>query len=461
MTRRVAWALLVAAAVVNAPPARAADLLAVVMQAVDRDADLAQAGDDAAIARFAVSEARGSLLPRVDVGWARAYNQISVDGYPRVTYWQSGWTVQLTQPLFDWSRWVEYRKAGAADEGGRLRVAERMQTAILQASAAYFDELAAEDELARASAYAAAVADQQALTTRLRTAREATAIDQREVDALLDAAQLEQADARDKVQTQRRVLERLTGRPFASTPPREAGRLRFALPCIVPDDPQPWIDQARAMNYRVQSAQIDVHKADLDVEAARAQRYPVVNLNADVTPAGAAGGYSRPSTTAVAMLSIVVPLYRGGEINARVGKARAGRDKADHALLAAVRAAESSAADGYARVDRGRARVERLAKLADANRARLDATRIGFRTGSRTNMDVLRAIDALYAGQRDLLRAHYDTMKAFLELKASTATLGLDDIAAMNARIGTMPGFSGPVAGGESAAVVGARDAKR
>ncbi|MFP3562426.1 TolC family protein, partial [Paraburkholderia sp. SIMBA_049] len=68
-----------------------------------------------------------------------------------------------------------------------------------------------------------------------------------------------------------------------------------------------WAAQAEAHDYAVQLKQIDRRVAELEVEKARAGRLPVVNVTASHTPAGAASGYVRPTTTNTAMLSVTIP----------------------------------------------------------------------------------------------------------------------------------------------------------
>src|SRR5271165_3441527 len=107
----------------HANPACAVDLLSVVDQASNHDADLAAMRAASRAAQQAVPKARAGLLPQVGGGWGRAYNSTAVDGLPRTSYWQNGWTVSLTQPLFDWSRWTTYRQASFVEARGVVEVA--------------------------------------------------------------------------------------------------------------------------------------------------------------------------------------------------------------------------------------------------------------------------------------------------------------------------------------------------
>lgn len=414
----------------HANPACAVDLLWVVDQASDHDADLAALRAASRAAQQAVPKARAGLLPKVAGGWGRAYNSTAIDGSPRASYWQNGWTVSLTQPLFDWSRWTTYRQASFVEARGAVEVARAQQASILRAARAYFDELAAEDELARAIDYNAALDAHMHQLQRRQSAGEATVIDLQEAETGREQAQLQLADARNDLLVKRIAIEQLTGQPFSAL-------LRLSdaarLPRLEADDGQAWAAQAEAHDYIVQLKQIDRRIAELDIEKARAAHYPSVNLTATHTPAGAAAGYSGPTTTSTAMLSISIPIFEGGETEATLDESVALEDKAQNDLLSATRQAGAAARENWARFLAGATRVELLSRLLQTSRAAVAATQIGYKVGSRTSSDVLRTVDIFYATRRDLIHARYDVLLTLLQLKALTASLTTDEVAQVNA----------------------------
>jgi outer membrane protein len=430
MNKRAMAALVVAlACVAYAGRAAAVDLLTVAEQAIDHDADLAASRASSRAARQAVPKARAALLPRVEGGWGRAYNSIGVDGFPRESYWQNGWTVSLTQPVFDWSLWSAYRQADFVGARGTLDAARAEQSAILQAVRAYFDELAAEDELARATGYTAALELHLDQLHRRQAAGEATVIDLQEAETAREQAQLQQLDAGSDLQVRRLSMEHITGQPFVAL-----SRLSNAatMPRISPEHRESWVAQAETHDYLVQLKQIDQRIAEFDVEKARARNLPVVNVTASHTPAGAGSGYSRPTTTTTAMLSVTIPIFEGGETGAIIDETQALEDKAQAELLAARRVAAATARENWSRFRDGVARVDSLTRLVQSSRAALSATQMGYKVGSRTSTDVLRASESFYASRRDLIRARYAVIVALLQLKAVTATLDLDEVARVN-----------------------------
>ena len=409
---------------------QAADLVTVVQQSLGYDAELAQARAAYAAAQEAVPQARGGLLPQVSGGWGRSYNSIATEGFPRTSYWQNGWTVSLTQPIFDWTKISAYRQADYIEARGAVDVDAVQQAVLLRAVRAYFDELAAEDEVRRTDDYANAVDAHIRVLQRNRAAGEATVIDLREAMTTRDQAALQQSDAQSALLTKRRALEQATGAPFDALARLPDG---LALPRLVPEDSEAWAAQAKAIGYAVQQRQLDWQIAKFDVSKAEGAHYPSVYATGSYTPAGAASGYARPTTTATGMLSISIPLFAGGAMQSKVRETQALQDKAGDALTAAVRAASASARDNYARYQQGRARVDLLTHLLESCRETLAATRVGYKVGTRTSTDVLRAIDMLYATQRDLFVARYDAIVALMQLKADASILGLTDVVQINA----------------------------
>jgi outer membrane protein len=436
MLRRHLIACALSACIGYAHPVHADDLAAVVQQALDHDAELAQARAGYEAAKLAVPIARAGLLPQISGGWGRAYNRIDNELYPRQVYWQSGWMVNVTQPLFDWSKWTAYRQADYTVALGAVDLAAAEQKSMLRAVRAYFDELAAEDERMRSAGYLKAIGLQRVQVRRKRVAGEATLIDERESDAAYEQADLQATDADHELGVTRRAVQRLTGRPFSPLTPLPAGMTAPGLT----DGQEVWAEQARTRGYEVQSKELGWKIAQFDSARARAAHYPVVSVTGSYTPAGAAGGYARPTTTTVGMLQIQIPLFSGGEIQARAKQSLALQDKAEQTFVAASIEAEAAARDDHARYVRERIRTDSLTHLVDTASDALRATEIGYKLGSRASTDVLRAIDTLYTAKRDLLRSRYETILAFLRLKADVATLSMADIDSMNAVLCCAPG---------------------
>jgi outer membrane protein len=140
-----------------------------------------------------------------------------------------------------------------------------------------------------------------------------------------------------------------------------------------------------------------------------------------------------PTTTTTAMLQVMVPIFSGGEIQAKLRQTVALEQKGEQALESASVQAEGAARDSYAQYLKARVRSTSLDHLVATSRDTRAATEQGLKAGSRTQVDVLRTIESLYTAQRDLMRSRYEAIVALLQLKADVASLGFDDIAQANA----------------------------
>jgi len=78
------------------------------------------------------------------------------------------------------------------------------------------------------------------------------------------------------------------------------------------------------------------------------------------------------------------------------------------------------------------AQVEALASAVASSTESLEANRVGYRIGTRINIDVLNAQQQLYTARRDLARARSEALMQGLRLKAAVGSLAESDIVAIN-----------------------------
>jgi outer membrane protein len=397
----------------------------VVNDAIAHDAELSAATSKVAMDREETPIARAELLPRLEGGWGRTYNQIKTDNLPTARYWQNGWMVTLSQPIFNWEQWVALRQANMKGARAELEYANAWQTLVLRSANTYLDLLSASQGRAQAAEYLQAVTRQLALIRKLQAGGEATVIDLDEAQSRLSEAQLRLQEASLTLDSRQRALASITGRDVALPQTPVMGR---AQPWLKSKSLQQWVRQAETSSFAVQLGQMDVRNASEDIEKARAKFYPVVSFSASHAPSGAAAGYSEPTTTNSAMLTITAPLFSGGGDRARLRQANAGEEKAQNDLLAATRKSAADTQEWFHRFNGARERSQTLSEIVRHNEDTLAATRKGFLAGSRSNLEVLRAQEALFAGRTSQAKARYDMLAAFLALKAEVASLSLGDI---------------------------------
>lgn len=417
--------------------AAAADLEQIYREALAYDAALAAARASAEAGREKLPQGRAGLLPSVNLTGNTNWNDSTAHlatGNPSGRYNSNGWQVQLTQPLFRWQNWVQYKQgemqAALADAQYQLAV----QDLTLRASQAYFDVLGAQDVLAAAQALNEANTQQLALAKKSFEVGTVTITDVHEAQSRADLSSAQVIAAESDLAVKRHALLVLTGKEPDSLKGLRKG---VALSRPDPTDIQSWVAAAEASNLSVQANQLVSEIATREVERNRAGHLPTVDMvasrgnTATSNPLGNFSAYNTDST--VVGLQLAVPLFQGGATNSRVREASALREKAVSDLDNARRTAAQSARQAYLGVTSGLAQVKAFEAAQVSSRSALDANKLGYEVGVRINIDVLNAQSQLFDTQQKLAKARYDTLMAQLKLKAAAGTLGDEDIKAINA----------------------------
>ncbi len=417
--------------------AAAADLEQIYREALAYDAALAAARASAEAGREKLPQGRAGLLPSLNLTGNTNWNDSTAHlatGNPSGRYNSNGWQVQLTQPLFRWQNWVQYKQgemqAALADAQYQLAV----QDLTLRASQAYFDVLGAQDVLAAAQALNEANTQQLALAKKSFEVGTVTITDVHEAQSRADLSSAQVIAAESDLAVKRHALLVLTGKEPDSLKGLRKG---VALSRPDPTDIQSWVAAAEASNLSVQVNQLVSEIATREVERNRAGHLPTVDMvasrgnTATSNPLGNFSAYNTDST--VVGLQLAVPLFQGGATNSRVREASALREKAVSDLDNARRTAAQSARQAYLGVTSGLAQVKAFEAAQVSSRSALDANKLGYEVGVRINIDVLNAQSQLFDTQQKLAKARYDTLMAQLKLKAAAGTLGDEDIKAINA----------------------------
>lgn len=418
---------------------RAEDLWSVYQEALGRDPAFQAARFEYAGAEQRLPQARAGVLPSVSAvaGESRQRGDAAFGDGPEA--WREvrsrNWSLQLTQPVFRPAAWAAYRQADAQWRQAAAQFETARQELLLRVAQAYFDVLSAEEARMVAGSQAEAVAQQWTLARRNFDAGITTITDVHEARSRLDLARSQRIAADNEWMAKQAELERLLGRPVT----RLAGLAADALPPA----PEPaaladWLARAAEQYPLVawHAAQVEVQEREL--ERQRSGHWPTVDVNASYGNAYASGSMTSPSElasrsrTTLVGVQMNLPLWSGGAVAARVAEARAQVDKARAELEAARRQAVMLARQAHAGVVNGRAQIEALAAAVTSSREALEANRVGYRIGTRINIDVLNAEQQWSAARRDLARLKLETLLQGLRLRAAVGALDEADLAAVN-----------------------------
>ncbi len=426
-------------------PAWSADLLSVYRQAQARDAGFAAAQAQREAGQEKVVQGRAGLLPNLGLSAHSTWNEVDVR-YPGAgvraerEYNTNGYTLQLTQPLFRWQNWVQYRQGELQSALAEVQFANARQDLILRVAEAYFNVLNAQDALAAVEQLRSAAAEQLEIAKVSFEVGTVTVTDVHEAQSRFDLAVAQEIAAQSELDVRRHALAQIIGEaPAARAPLRSGVELGGPQPAEV----DAWVSAAEASSFGVQSQHIAREIATREVERNRAGHYPTVDLVATHgrTNSGFAQGFNGGSRTDNSTIGVQLnlPLFAGGGVSSREREAAALKLKADADVDGARRAAALAARQAFVGVSSGLAQVKALEAAQVSSLSALEANRLGYEVGVRINIDVLNAQSQLADTRQRLARARYDTLLAQLRLKAAAGTLDDGDIEALNALLDATP----------------------
>jgi outer membrane protein len=411
--------------------ASAMDLLQAYQAALAVDPVVASAEAQSAATRERIPQARAGLLPSVGANASVSRQTVDTNLAPRRDFTAQNYSISLSYPLLRLQNVEAYEQSRLAASIGEAQTAQARQDLVVRVAQAYFDVLAAQDNLATIRAQKAAITEQLAAAKRNFEVGTATVTDQQEAQARFDLSLAQEFAAQNELDVRRAALSQLIGAPVPE--------LQVLRPGVELQAPQParetdWTDSARQNNLAVQQAEVASEIARREIDRQRYGHYPTLDVVGSVGRAenAAANFIGIKSNSAAVGLQLSVPLYAGGAIDARVREAAQLRNKSLFDLDNARRQAEQGARSAFLGVNSGLAQVKALEAAERSSQLALDSNLLGYQVGVRINIDVLNAQQQLFTTRRDLARARYDVLVNGLRLKATAGTLSEDDLRAVD-----------------------------
>jgi len=439
---RFALPLIVA---LSAAPVHAADLLQIYRDALANDATYASARATRDAGLESLPQGLAQVLPTVNATAFTQYNDVDISFRGAAPDSQrqgnsNGFTVTLTQPLFNWQNIQVYREAGFRAAQAEAVFGQVAQDLIVRVAQAYFDVLASQDSLALIQGQKVAISEQLAQAKRNFEVGTATITDTHEAQARFDLATSQEIAAQSDLEFRKRALQQIVGKFPERLEPLKSG---IELNPPKPNSMEDWATAAANQGYPVRAQEAALEIAVREIERARAGHLPTLNIvgsagvNSSSISATSTNNTPSDSTSRTIGLQLAIPLYAGGSVSSLVRQAVANREKTQQDLESTRRTAALSARQSYLGVTNGMAQVRALEAALVSSRSALDSNKLGYEVGVRINIDVLNAQQQVYSTLRDLSRARYDTILNGLRLKAAAGTLVEADVEEVNRLLGT------------------------
>jgi len=427
--------LSVAVACTLALPTQAQSLLELYQSAKTFDASYqsAKAQADATLAKG--EQARAGVLPTV--GLAAGVNRVNIGSdLPALkkSYGNQNIALSASQPIYRPVNSATAEQGKKQAELARAQLQAAGQDLIVRVSQAYFDVLAAQDNLSFVHAQKSAVTEQLASAKRNFEVGTATITDTREAQARFDLVLAQEIAAENDLRVKGLALDQLTGKP-ATVPHPVVTPL--ALPVVMPADVNAWVSQSEEAHPTLRQAKLGLEVAQLETQKAQASNKPTLDLNAsyNVTQNNGSNNLTIDYRTNVASvgLSLNLPLFVGYAIQSRIKETLALEEKSRSDLDVARRGVAQATRAAFFGVQSGQGQVKALEAAEASSQSAVDANKLGYQVGVRINIDVLNAQSQLYDTKAKLAKARYDVLVGGLKLRQANGSLKEDDLSAVNA----------------------------
>jgi outer membrane protein len=417
--------------VLVAAEARGVDLLDVYQEAAATNPQLAASLANLEAVREQRPQAKAGLLPTLNGSASYTPNRYKSlnPSLPTETSNDKLASLNLTQPLFRYDRWIQLRQSDSEIARAEADYLAAEQDLMVTVAERYFKVLEAQSNLEFAEAEKAAIGRQLDQAT------------QRFEVGLIAITDVKAAQARYDLSVSREI-QAISDLVQAKDSLRETvGTYYDKVDLLKPDlelsDPQPdsadaWIDRAKEHNLSILSAQASAETAKQQIELQRAGHLPTLDLNASAIYNEAGGAFPRKGESSQIGVELNVPFYEGGAVNSRTRQARSRFQEATENLSQAVRAAELDTRNAFRGVKTDIAQVKALARSLVSTEVAVQAEEAGFEVGTRTIVDVLNAQQDYYLARLNYARARYLYVVDQLRLKKAAGILSEDDVAEVN-----------------------------
>lgn len=432
--------LLLALGAACALPAQAQSLVDLYNAARSYDASYQSAKSqfDATLAK--ADQGKALILPTVGLSvGASQTNQDTLSpaaAARNFTYSAQSATLGASQPLYRPANWASYEQAKKQADLAQAQLLAAEQDLVVRVSQAYFDVLAATDNLAFVQSQKTAVAEQLASAKRNFEVGTSTITDSREAQARYDLVIAQELAAANDLQVKSIALDQLVGKQNTSPKPLIAP---VVLADTQPADVDQWVRQSEASHPGIKQLEVALDVAKLETQKARAGHKPTLDLTGSYTAANASNGSSTGPTNfdsranqATVGLSFNLPLFAGFSVQNRVKETLALEDKARSDLEATKRTVAQGTRTAYFGVQSGLGQVKALEAAEASSQSALDATKLGYQVGVRINIDVLNSQSLLFDTKAKLAKARYDVLVGGLRLRQAAGTLNADDLQPIN-----------------------------
>jgi len=378
------------------------------------------------------SQSIAQMLPNIGFNANSSRNRLESSSFLGTTlqhYWDHKLGFSLKQPVFHWDHWIQLDQADNKIAQAEAQFQAKHQSLIRRTTEAYFNILAAQDNLEFASAEKKSIAKQLEQAKQRFEVGIIAITDVYEAQAGYDRALATEIEAQNQLDNTKEALREILGDNSANL---NSLQNQIPLSPPAPEDLSAWSDSAENNNFSIvaQFNQAEYIRKTIDIQ--QSKHLPTLDIVAQYGDQDTGNRYGLRGDNENIALQLNIPLYEGGGTLSRTRQAQYDYEAAKQDLLKVKRSATRGVKDAFRGVVSSISRVKALDATVQSAEKAVEAAEAGFEVGTRTMVDVLTEERNLYKAKSDYARSRYDYLINGIKLKEAAGSLSELDLQQIN-----------------------------
>ncbi|WP_020481289.1 TolC family outer membrane protein [Methylomonas sp. MK1] len=378
------------------------------------------------------SQSIAQMLPNLSFSANSSRNRLESTSFLGTTlqhYWDSKLGINLKQPVFHWDHWVQLDQADNKIAQAEAQFQAKQQSLIRRTAEAYFNILAAQDNLEFANS------EKKSIEKQLEQAKQRFDVgiiaitDVYEAQAGYDRALASEIEAGNLLDNSKEALREIIGENAA-----ELNSLQPQIPLSppAPEDLSSWSNAAENNNFSIVAQINQAEYVRKNVELQQSKHLPTLDIVAQYSEMDTGNQYGLRGDNESFGLQLNLPLYEGGGTSSRSRQAAYEYEAAKEDLTKVKRSINRGVKDAFRGVVSSISRVNALEATSKSAAMAVEAAEAGFEVGTRTMVDVLTEQRNLFKAKSDHARSRYDYLINGIKLKEAAGSLNEEDLQQIN-----------------------------
>ncbi len=381
------------------------------------------------------TQAIASLLPEIsakgDSSWNYLRNKkVNFQSQDIQRFWSHAGEINITQPILDYSRWVELDESEYQIAKAEALLTMSYQQLIVRTTTAYLEVLLQRETLALTNAELEAqkrTLEQAQLRFELELAP-ITAVLEAKAKYLQNSATIAASES-NVIDAESSLSEIIGNNTIKHLSPLIE---KFPLEKPLPADYAGWQAYALAGNRELIAEMSEVMISQAVIDREKTGHYPTVEGYTSYSFQDNSSTFGLRGETGVIGVKVNLPIFSGGGVNSKVRQAHYNHQASKHRLEVLKRSVERDTRNSYYEVLTSIRQVEALQQSVKSFKGVLEATRQGVTAGTHTVVEVLDAQTDLYQAKRDLSEKKHQYLIGWLSLRFTAGLLKQGDIFQLN-----------------------------